>query len=136
MMSGQCCRSCYTRTYKTYDRHGAEVYEIRASMCGTQRGCNFCAPTLCNEAFEVDVYRNGEYVNSSTWVWPGCNCGGLLDMSNIVVHFPQNANDEERAALVAGLMLVEYTLMELKRQQERNQRNNQGGAPQNAEMQR
>ena len=39
-----------------------------------------------------------------------------------------------RAALVAGIMLVEYTVMEQKRQQERDNRNN--GAPGVAEMER
>ena len=89
----------------------------------------------------MDVYRpDGTYVTSSTFVWPGCNCGGLLDMSNLLVKFPSDASEDERAALVAGLMLVEYTVMELKRQQERSNRNRsaggEGGGPVNAEMAR
>ena len=89
--------------------------------------------------YDVDVYRadSGEYVTSSTFVWPGWNCAGMLDMTNLLITFPRDATDDERAALIAGLMLVEYTVMERRRQQERNNRNQGGdGAPGNAEMAR
>ena len=139
-----CCKSCCTRSYHTYDSAGNAVYVLKASACCTERGNNCCAPTCCNQSYEVDVYLpSGEYVNSSTFVWPGCNCGGMLDMTNLFIQFPQGSTDESRAALLAGMMLVEYTVQELKRLHDRQRRNqNQsyaggdGGAPVSAQMER
>ena len=42
-------------------------------------------------------------------------------MTNLLITFPRDATDDERAALIAGLMLVEYTVMERRRQQERQE---------------
>ena len=66
--------------------------------------------------------------------------GGLTDRTNMVIRFPDNATPEQRAALIAGMMLIEYTEMEFRRQSEKNNRNSQGGgyggAPAQQEMSR
>ena len=101
---------------------------LRASDCGSFGGCNFCAPSCFNEAYDVDVFDpEGAYVGSVTWVWPGCACGGDVDRSHIVLRFPKGASAEKRAALVGGVMLIEYTHMELKRMQEGNSASASGG---------
>ena len=69
----------------------------------------------------MDVYApDGSYVTTVTWVWPGCACGSFADRSDVIVRFPSDANYAQRAALMGGVMLVEYTSMELKRTQEGN----------------
>ena len=101
-------------------------------MCCTEKGCNCCAPTCCNADYAIDLYTpDGKYINSSSFVWPGWNCAGLTDRSNIAVSFPDGASANDRASLVAGMMLIEYAVMELKRQQWRS-RIEHGTAPTSA----
>ena len=62
-------------------------------------------------------------------ITPGCNCGGLNDLSNIVVAFPEGATADERTALLNGLMLIEFTVMETRRQNKNDGGGGGGGAP-------
>ena len=106
MPAGCCTGGCCAAKFLAKDASGRLVYKLRASACGTEAGgcANFCAPSCCNESFDVDVYGpDGRYVNTSTFVWPGCNCGGLSDLSNFAVAFPAEANAEQRATLLGGL---------------------------------
>lgn len=137
------CMQCCSRTFKISDANGTEQYRLRASECKTKSGkCNCCAPTCCNEAYEVDVMGpNGELIPDASinFVWPGCNCGGLTDLSNVLIRFPENANSQERSQLLLGTMLIEFTVQEFKRQQNKN--NNGGGGsggapPKGEEMER
>ena len=115
------CGCTCERSFFVEDPSGAQVYRLAADDCSARSGgcSNFCAPSCCNETFDVDVFTpGGEYINTSTFVWPGCNCGGLTERSNLIAAFPEGASTDERAALIAGLMLVEYTVMEKKRQQD------------------
>lgn len=122
------CRACWTRTFVVVDADDQLLYTLRASDCGSQGGCNFCAPSCFNEAYDVDVFApDGTYVASATWVWPGCACGGQTDRSNIVLRFPEDSTAEQRAGILGGVMLVEYTAMELKRIQEGNSSSAGGG---------
>jgi len=114
-----CFEACWTRTFVVMDEKARHVYTLKASDCGTQSGCNFCAPSPCNETYDVEVYTpDGSYLNSSSFVYPGCACGMLADRSNLVVRFPAEATAAQRAGLFGGLMLVEYTAMELVRLKE------------------
>lgn len=124
-----CSDAGCTRNFVVEDTSGKQVYELHAAECGTHSGgSNCCAPTCFNESYDVDVFGpDGEFQNSSSFVWPGCNCGGLTDRSNIVANFASSATPDERAALVAGLMLVEYTVMEKRRQQDNNGGGGGGG---------
>ena len=67
-------RSGCTRVFVGEDGSGTVVYEVRASQCHSHNGTtNLCAPSCCNESFDVDVFTpEGEYINSSTFAWPGC----------------------------------------------------------------
>lgn len=116
------CRSCWTRTFIVVGADGQLLYTLRASDCGAQNKCNFCAPTCFNESYDVDVFGpDGEYLVSATWVWPGCACGASAsDRSAVIIRFPAETSGASRAALLGGVMLVEYTSMELKRAQEGN----------------
>lgn len=110
-----CCKACWTRTFVAADADGTPLYIIQASECGTHQGCNFCAPSCVNETYDVDVFTpDGEYVNSSTFVWPGCSCIGLTDRSNLLLQFPREADTTQRAALVGGMLLVEHTTMDVR----------------------
>ena len=92
------------------------ILTLKASDCGTQYGCNFCAPSFINESYDVEVYSpEGEYINTSSFVYPGFTCGTQTDRSNLVVRFPPSLNGAGRAGLLGGLMLVEYTAMEMIR---------------------
>ena len=98
-----------------------------------------CAPTCFNEAFDIDVYGpDDQYINTSTFVWPGCNCGGLTDLSNFAIQFPPGSTADQRATLLAGMFLVEYTVNELRRQNNNNGGGGGGGGapPKNNEMER
>jgi hypothetical protein len=111
MPAGCCTGGCCAQNFNANDASGNLVYKLRASTCGTRSGgcANVCAPTCCNESFDIDVFGpDSEYINTSTFVFPGCNCGGLTDRSNFVVAFPPGANAEQRATLLAGMMLIEY----------------------------
>ena len=48
-------------------------------------------------------------------VWPGCNCGGVTERSNLLLRFPRGAAPDQRAALVAALTLVEFAHFEWRR---------------------
>ena len=137
------CKSCWTRRYVVVDPTGTPIYTIHASDCGSQNGCNFCAPSCFNESYEVDVYApDGTYVNSSAWVWPGCNCGGVTDRSMVVIRFPDGSDASQRAALLGGMLLIEFTAMEMKRLTDGNGGSGapssgvQPGAPMVSEMER
>ena len=115
------CKACWTRSYLAVDAEGELLYTLRASDCGSQTGCNFCAPSCLNETYDVDVYGpDGGYLDSMTWVWPGWTCGGPADRSDILMRFPKGSSVTQRAALFSGTLLVEYTSMELKRMQDGN----------------
>jgi len=133
MPAGCCTGGCCAAKFLAKDASGRLVYKLRASACGTEAGgcANFCAPSCCNESFDVDVYGpDGRYVNTSTFVWPGCNCGGLSDLSNFAIAFPAEANAEQRATLLGGMMLIEFTINESRRTDNSNNRGGgSGGAP-------
>jgi len=127
-----CCKSCCTRTFTLTDASGNEVYTLEASECTTSTGHNnLCAPTCCNEAYEVVVLEKGVPVpGSSQWfVWPGWNCAGIVDLTNILIKFPENAPPEKRAALLAGMLLIEYAVQEKKRQDGGGGAGGGGGGP-------
>uniref|UniRef100_A0A7S1NIN7 Phospholipid scramblase n=1 Tax=Eutreptiella gymnastica TaxID=73025 RepID=A0A7S1NIN7_9EUGL len=112
------CSQCCVRTYHAMDANGNVLYHLKASECGTSQGSNCCAPTCCNQTYDVDIFTpDGKLVAVSPFVWPGCNCGGLTDVSNFAIRFPQDANETQRASIVAAMFLVEYTAIALKQQQ-------------------
>ena len=81
-------------------------------------------PTDDSEWDDMDGYDASEsaVVGLTANVWPGCNCMGLTDRSNLVVRFPPGSTPKQRAALIASLFLVEFAHFEAKRQD-----NNGGG---------
>jgi hypothetical protein len=140
-----CFQSCWTRTYVVLDQEHNHILTLKASECGTQTGCNFCAPTIFNESYDVEVYSpEGQYLNSSSFVYPGMSCGRINDRSNLLVRFPKGLNGAGRAGLFGGLMLVEYTAMEMIRLRSFSSSATgtsfgkpvPGGAPDSCEMQR
>ena len=48
-------------------------------------------------------------------VWPGWTCAGITDRSNILIRFPPDATPRQRAALLATMMLVEFSHFEWKK---------------------
>lgn len=134
---GGCCTSCCTRTFSLTDGSGNEMYTLEASECCTSTGGNnCCAPTCFNSAYEVVLLENGTPVSGgSQWfVWPGCNCAGLAaDLTNMMIKFPEDAPPEKRAAILAGMMLIEYAVQEKKRQDKKDNGGGAGGAPPKAE---
>lgn len=138
---GGCAQGCCTRTFFITGADGHEMYRMEAPECFYKSGgggCNVCAPTCFKEAYVIDVYSNGQLLenDASAFVWPGCNCGGLTDRSNFVINFPDNAAPEERAGLIAGMMLIEYAVNEKKQQDNKNNNGGGGGAPARQEMAR
>eukprot|EP00308_Calcidiscus_leptoporus_P001942 CAMPEP_0119353074 /NCGR_PEP_ID=MMETSP1334-20130426/2289_1 /TAXON_ID=127549 /ORGANISM="Calcidiscus leptoporus, Strain RCC1130" /LENGTH=304 /DNA_ID=CAMNT_0007366277 /DNA_START=57 /DNA_END=971 /DNA_ORIENTATION=+ len=130
--TGMCCTTgCCARQFTATDTSGKVLYTASVNDCCSESGgCNCCAPTCFNEALTVDVKdAHGAAVDPSTFVWPGCNCGGLTDLSNMVVAFPKDATANERAALMGVIMLVEFTVMEMRRQNNKNNGGGGGGAP-------
>jgi len=117
-----------TRVYVAQDARGEALYTLKASQCF---GPNAWAPSVCNESFDVDVYdwRTGEYLGMSAFLWPGCNLGGGTDRSQILVHMPPGATAKHRAALLAAMLLVEYTAVENRRQCDCNNGTGAMGAP-------
>lgn len=110
------CRACWTRSYLAVDADGAPLYTLRASDCGSQTGCNFCAPTCFNQSYDVDVFApDGTFLTSATWVYTGWSCAAASDRSNILIRFPPGSSAAQRAALVASMLLVDVTAMEIKR---------------------
>ena len=103
MQPGCCTAGCCAGWYHVTDPQGQKMYSLRVSDCNTHSGTcsNCCAPTCCNESYDIDVYDGeGKYVNTSAFVWPGCNCGGLTDMSNMALVFPPSSSAEQRASIV------------------------------------
>lgn len=131
---------CCSRQFETYDTSGRLLYTLEVNDCVAKTGgstCNCLAPSLCNEELTVDVKAaNGSYVAPSTFIWPGCNCGGLTDLTNMVIAFPDGATADERSAILAGMMLIEFSVMEMRRQNQKDNGGGGGGAPPAQEMKR
>ena len=53
----------------------------------------------------------------------------LQDMTNMIIEFPDSASADERSSLVVGMFLIEFTVMELRRQNNNNGGGGGGGAP-------
>mmetsp|Transcript_41533 Transcript_41533/g.50344 ORF Transcript_41533/g.50344 Transcript_41533/m.50344 type:complete len:281 (-) Transcript_41533:276-1118(-) len=122
------CGWCCTRVFHASAAGGNMQYTGHVAECNTREdGCNFCAPSCFNDKFTVDVFKHGAEeaapVTKIYFIWPGCNCGGLTDRSNIAVKFPPGASADERASLVGMAMLTEYSYFEWRK----NQDNNNGG---------
>jgi hypothetical protein len=132
---GGCCTSCCTRSFIVTDASGKEMYTMKAGECGTEKGCNFCAPTCFNDAYTIDIFEDGKFVSESHFIWPGCNCAGLTDRSNFLIVFPKDATPEKRVGLVAGMFLIEYAVNEKKSQDQKNNGGG-GGSPASQEMSR
>ena len=98
---------------------------MRTSECGTSVGNNVCAPSCCNASYDVDVFdaRETKVVARATNAWPGWNCAGATDRSNVVLRFPRDASARERASLVAAMTLVEFAHFEWKKN------DNEAGGP-------
>ena len=118
----KCCWPC-TRQFsaETYDAPGAPAnttFHMRVGELYSSRGNNCFAPSCCNRDYDMDVLDASEsvVVGHVANVWPGCNCGGLTERSNLVLRFPPNATPKQRAALVASTFLVEFAHFELRRQ--------------------
>ena len=94
-----------------------DYYRVRTSECGTSSGNNCCAPSCFNASYDLDVFDAGErsVVARAANVWPGCNCAGATDRSNIILRFPRDADPKRRAALVAAAMLVEFAHFEWRK---------------------
>lgn len=139
-VTGACCtKGCCERQFEAYDASDKLMYTLKVNdCCSASAGSNCLAPSICNESLTVDVYGpDGSPDTPSTFVWPGCNCGGLTDLSNMVIAFPEGTTADQRSALLAGMMLIEFTVMEMRRQNKKNNNGGGGGgAPQNEEMKR
>ena len=120
-------RPCWlcARSFVAENERGDANYRVRTSECGTSQGNNCCAPSCFNQSYVVDVFDPEEdhVVARSANVWPGCNCAGATERSNIVLRFPKNATDRERASLVAATVLVEFAHFEWKKN------DNEAGGP-------
>jgi hypothetical protein len=117
--------------YVAQDAKGESLYILKANMCRD----NCCAPGCCNESFDVEMYdwATGEYVGMSAFLWPGCNFGGDTDRSQLVVRMPPKATPTHRAALLAAMLLIEYTAVENSRQLDCSNGTGALGAPPRAE---
>uniref|UniRef100_A0A7S3AS35 Phospholipid scramblase n=1 Tax=Haptolina ericina TaxID=156174 RepID=A0A7S3AS35_9EUKA len=127
MQPGCYAAGCCATYFHVKTPEGAPMYSLRASDCNTHAGScgNCCAPTCCNESYDIDIYGpDMKYITTSAFVFPGCNCGGLTDLSNFTVQFPAEATADERASLLGAMFLIEFTVNEFRRQ---NNNNNNGG---------
>ena len=131
MVTGPCCTSgCCNNKFEVY-KGEAILFTMEVNDCNSKTGGSNCfAPTCCNEALTVDVTdASGNMLPPQTFVWPGCNCGGLNDLTNMVVSFPDNMTADDRTALLLGMMLIEFTVMEYRRQQQKDNGGGGGGQP-------
>eukprot|EP00854_Cymbomonas_tetramitiformis_P025811 gene25811-31582_t len=106
-----------TRTINAKNGQGELQYRLRVPQCGTSSGSNCCAPSCFNYNFVIDLYNpeETEVLARSASVWPGCNCGGLTDRSNLVVRFPPDASLEQRSSVIAAMWLAEFAIFEASR---------------------
>lgn len=106
-----------TRSFVAQDERLLTEYKMHASECGTSRGHNVCAPSCFNETYDMDVFDADEMkvVAYAANVWPGCNCSGITERSNLLLRFPAGSTPQQRASLVAALMLVEFAHFEWKK---------------------
>ena len=119
----KCCWPCTRQfTAETFDAPGAPanvLFHVRAGEIYSSRGNNCLAPSCCNRDYDMDVMDASEsvVVGHVANVFPGCNCGGVTERSNLVLRFPPNATPKQRAALVASTFLVEFAHFEMRRSQ-------------------
>lgn len=127
--SGCCSAGLCASWVDVKDGDGRRVFSLRVSDCNTHAGAfgNCCAPTCINQTYDVDLYdADGEYVNTSAFLWPGCTCGGLLGLSDMAIVFPKSATADRRASILGAFMLVELTVQEFKRISNSSRTNNRG----------
>ena len=82
---------------------------------GESSGGLTVSPSSPDDETDATLYLPAHVVARSANVWPGCNCAGATERSNIVLRFPKNATDRERASLVAVTVLVEFAHFEWKK---------------------
>lgn len=113
---------CCTRVFSANDEMKVPQYKVHAGECSSSRGCNICAPSCFNESYDMDIYDAAEtkVIGVMSSIFPGCNCGGLTERSNLILRFPAEATPKQRASLVAALMLIEFAHFEWKRQENKN----------------
>ena len=75
---GQGCSAC--RTVRQIGQTGSNP-RLAGRVPGrsaTHTRASLASDSCCNEAFDIDVYGpDGKYVNTSSFVFPGWNCGAL-----------------------------------------------------------
>ena len=104
------CAQCCSRTFVVVDTQGSVFYTLRANECGyaAGAGCNACGPSCCNPSF--DVYAelpSGLRIDMPRFIHPRWKSDGSGDVSNFLVPFPKGSTPVERAALLAGLYMIE-----------------------------
>lgn len=109
----RCCAALCGKLYwKAYDNVGQVTHVFERDICCNS---NMCAPSCCCEVHRIDIKDKNEVetIGSLENIFPGCSCrtlcfGNMID--NYRLTFPPQANAEEKATLLAGLMLIDYML--------------------------
>jgi len=103
---------CGKTYWKVYDATDSPKYVIEHDVCCN---ANCLAPSCCCKTRRLDIKDATEanVVGSLENIFPGCTCrtlccGNLID--NYRLTFPTDASPEDKANLLAALMLVDYML--------------------------
>jgi len=109
----RCCDALCGKFYwKAYDSVGQVTHVFERDVCCNE---NCFAPSCCCEIHRIDIKDPSETqtLGAVENIFPGCSIrtlcfGNLID--NFRLTYPQQATPEEKATLLAGLMLIDYMI--------------------------
>ena len=121
---------CPVPSFLILDANDEKKYEISTPVCCSGMCVNVCAEGCCNLKIPFYIYPPGERQGGEDKIlgkiikeWGGIAKELFKSVGTFSVKFPKDATPEDKAALFAGVMLLDYNFFEPQ------QDNGGGGAP-------
>jgi len=129
---------CPIPSFMILDGSGGKKYELSMPVCCGGMCVNVCAEGCCNCKIPFYIYAPGGRQGGEEAVkgkiikeWGGLATELFTSADKFSVEFPKDATPEDKAALLAGVMLVDYNFFEGGKD-----KNNGGAAPEAETMER
>jgi len=109
----RCCEALCGKTYwKAYDAYNTPTHVFKRDVCCNS---NCIAPSCCAPIHKISIKNadETEVVGLAENIFPGCTIrtccfGNMID--NYRLTFPQDSTPENKATLLAGLILLDFML--------------------------
>jgi hypothetical protein len=111
---------CFNICNEVLDKDGNVKYKIEASCC--QIGMHCKGPFECCEHIDFEIKSpSGEILSTLVKKSPGCVAAAISDADNFSLNFPAKATKEDKALLLAAVLLLDFRYFEEKGGNQKNQ---------------